>query len=602
MALVMVAAITVIDAALLRLLFLPSQRELQVTLIGDLDTLEVLPDVGRGFFDRDLISVRIEPGVSSVSTGISFTARALELRSPGAPVSGTVGLIRVDGHDFHTGTPFRREHAETVTLTRLPDFSSVVPAWGHLLCLLSAVTMTVAGRAVVVRLGAGTREPVALLSGLGALTVIAGFGWILAAVGNAADVYAALVTPIDNPPYWPISIFEPATPRPRSILIAALIGVCFVPVAHFVLKGARGALPTLLLLAVSTFLATNTMRGMEAGFSQPLTDVHAFTHDAAAVDDAWQFLATFNDVQWQLGTHARTHPPGAVLFYYVLLKILDGPMGIAVLVGIVIGIALPGLLFAVGLHFTDRRHALFAALALAAAPATQIYAVHSLDAVIATVFLATVLAALQPNAIWRCGGLLLGLSVAMFLTFGALFLGPVVIMCHRAARLPLWPAGLAATSVGAFYVGIAHLFGFDWLTSLRVASTLENPQGFRLFHAPADFVFTRLEGIAEIATFGGPFLILCCVLGLRLRHPSPALRSLNTVALAGILTLTAMLIAGAFKTGETARACLFVYPYLVLPLAALAARGSLDTRRQLTLVSLLMSQSLFMQLIGDYVW
>ena len=34
-----------------------------------------------------------------------------------------------------------------------------------------------------------------------------------------------------------------------------------------------------------------------------------------------------------------------------------------------------------------------------------------------------------------------------------------------------------------------------------------------------------------------------------------------------------MLASGAFKTGETARACLFIYPFMVWPVAVLADRA-----------------------------
>ena len=61
-------------------------------------------------------------------------------------------------------------------------------------------------------------------------------------------------------------------------------------------------------------------------------------------------------------------------------------------------------------------------------------------------------------------------------------------------------------------------------------------------------------------------------------------------------------LTGAYRTGETARAALFMVPFLVLPIAGRIASmdsGGGDFRRLAAVVFL---QALGMQLVADYWW
>jgi len=67
-------------------------------------------------------------------------------------------------------------------------------------------------------------------------------------------------------------------------------------------------------------------------------------------------------------------------------------------------------------------------------------------------------------------------------------------------------------------------------------------------------------------------------------------------------TLLAMFATGAFRTGETARACLFIYPYLLLPVAAQLDHQQPDASDRRLLVWLVFGQTLLMQTFGGYFW
>lgn len=110
---------------------------------------------------------------------------------------------------------------------------------------------------------------------------------------------------------------------------------------------------------------------------------------------------------------------------------------------------------------------------------------------------------------------------------------------------------------------------------------------------------TRLEGIAELVLFMGPFLLLFCVRGLFNQGPSVGFRQL-TWAVVGSFALA--LAAGAYRTGETARAALFLYPFLMLPVGGELEEIVSQPAGYTKLSAIVFAQALIMQYVGDYWW
>ena len=155
-------------------------------------------------------------------------------------------------------------------------------------------------------------------------------------------------------------------------------------------------------------------------------------------------------------------------------------------------------------------------------------------------------------------------------------------------------------STVAAYLLVSVTLGFNYLESFRIASALENPQGYRLLAEPLDFIVTRLEGIAEILLFLGPYVLLVALCGLVMTRANGRLAVL---ALLGIATLGFMFLTGAFRTGETARAAMIVYPFLVIPVGYFFANREDEYRSSSYLLpSLIFGQTLIMQMVGDYFW
>jgi hypothetical protein len=111
---------------------------------------------------------------------------------------------------------------------------------------------------------------------------------------------------------------------------------------------------------------------------------------------------------------------------------------------------------------------------------------------------------------------------------------------------------------------------------------------------------TRLEGIFEIALFFGPFLGILFWRGLR--QQAQCSLSFRDLVMLALFTLLLMFLAGFFRTGETARICLFIYPYLLLPVAGYFKEIGITLPEKRQIAALVFAQTVLMQLSGLYYW
>lgn len=408
---------------------------------------------------------------------------------------------------------------------------------------------------------------------------------------------------IDPPRYWPFSVFNPREPKPLEWAFAA---GCALAAWAGARRLARSGYPAagVVALGILLGLGTNAVQGVPKGYSYPveggIKGKEQYYHDALQVRDAGDFLRRFNAAQPSLRIHSRTHPPGAVLLYYGLGRATQwqpAVVGVCITVAATLLAAWAVPRFVAGALGAEGPFAGYATLLYLLLPVVQVYYCATLDAVIASLLLAGV--ALYAGGEGRRVALVasLPLTAASFLTFGVAWVVPVLLLVD--AQRKTWkrmPWLLAAPL--AFYGSLYALFGYDHLAALRTASRLENPEGFRLFAEPLTYAFTRLENVAEMLAFLGPFLLLLAVRGLPvLRQDAPRAFALFLVAVG---TLGALFLTGAYHTGETARVCLFLYPYLLLPVLALL-RNAGGRERALPL-GLAFGQALLMQLFGNWFW
>jgi hypothetical protein len=409
----------------------------------------------------------------------------------------------------------------------------------------------------------------------------------------------------DCPTYWPLSIFWFRTPRWKQVLFAVALGVAL----HFImicLSRVKWVLPYVVLIGMALLLGTTAIQGWVRGFELPITGVwkpgFEYYHDAIQIKDALSFLRDYEQVQPNLLVHSRTHPPGAVLSIYLLLKVLGKPAFASVAIAVV-SVCLSCLLLyrIVAAAFGANGFAGYVTLLFMLMPAVQIYYLASIDALIASLLLGVLyLSLFAKPSVWATLGSVFFLFLASSLTFGFVFVvlvlvGFELIRCQGVRR-----SGTALLGLVLIYLLVYRFCGFNYLHSFAIASADQNPQGFRLLVEPANYFFTRLEGIAEIALFLGPFLAALMARGLRMTRKPRS--DLLLLAWLGISTLLVMLLAGVFPTGETARACLFVQPFLIFPIAVYLRETGASDKDQAVLLHLVFTQTLLMQTFGTFAW
>jgi len=349
--------------------------------------------------------------------------------------------------------------------------------------------------------------------------------------------------------------------------------------------------------------------GVDAAFYKPFYETdYQYYHDAIQITNWRAWLSYFNTNQVELLAHSQTHPPFAVLLHYFLLNIGGNKLFILATPFILLSslsiILVWQIMKSLGL---SARQSSQLALLFTVIPAFNIYSAVSLDGIIAmfsTIFLLGMVKIVKrgmnlPGMFLFIGGILL----TNLFTFGGIFL--VATACLTATReiiirkrYGILLALLVSLLAGILsYIAMLHYFAYDHVKAFLTASAIENPHGFRAFYIPLEYFMTRIENVAEIALFLsiGAFALFFHHHHLKLRiydlHDD-----ITSIFLAGVICLLLMFIAGAFKTGETARACLFIYPYLILALRNLQEH----TLRSTIIVAGL--QTIIMQTFGGFFW
>jgi hypothetical protein len=406
-------------------------------------------------------------------------------------------------------------------------------------------------------------------------------------------------------PLWPLSLVMPRVPPEIGYPNASHIATGAASLALFVLalaalQRARYSPVLSTLFGLALILSTTLTHGWQFGLVRASAGVgnmpQDYFQDALRVVSPAQLLREFTDIQPSLAIHSRTHPPGAILAFYLLRQLLHDPavitIAIAALSSVLTALVL-GRLLKEELRGEEIGRVLFLFFLI---PSVQIYYAASLDALIAPLVVGSCLALFgRSPGMWVAAST--SLLLASSLSFGVLFILPVILAFELLSMRRPWRTIFLAGSLAAFYGLLWAVFQFNYLRSFAIATHLENPEGFRLLADTADYLMTRVEDIAEIFIFLGPFLSLILLSRLRASWAASALPRLSLLAAGGFLLL---LLTGAYRTGETARAALFMVPFLILPVAGFVA--ALPDRQYRLLATLLFLQALIMQLAGDYWW
>lgn len=439
------------------------------------------------------------------------------------------------------------------------------------------------------------------------------YGLNLAAFGGALDV----------PVTWPISVFSVHTVwEPRWLFVLVLVGspALFVGLAAVVAR-TDGLVPVG-AAGLALVLATTLLQGPDAGFVAPVAGGYVmdygapgptsgiqYYHDAIAIADPLRFLASYADLQPTLNPHSRTHPPGAVLTFYALSRLFPPALITVVVAVVAVALSAPAV-FALCARVANRTTARYATFLYLLLPSVQVYYAASLDALVAALVVAGVASFVVREDALGALGAAVCLLAASFLTFTAVFAVPLLAAYELTARRRLRRTAAVVGVVALAYAALAAETGFDYVESARVALAVEHAKSTGGVVGAVNYLVTRAEAVAEVVLFFTPYLTWLAVrerrrLAAHLRAAvsgSPFGRPALVLFPAAVLTLLGMLVAGLYYTGETARAALFVYPFLLLPLAAYLDDLRPTGREQFVLAGLVFAQTVAMQVVGFYFW
>jgi hypothetical protein len=190
-----------------------------------------------------------------------------------------------------------------------------------------------------------------------------------------------------------------------------------------------------------------------------------------------------------------------------------------------------------------------------------------------------------------------------FPTFGGLFIiaaGPLYGLLELVMKKNI--RVLLSVLIGVLMLFLCillldKLYNYNHIMAFFKASSLLNPEGFQGFSAPVVYIMTRLESVSEIALFLSIGLMAGLVKEI-LSNPiiSYIKDDLKVFSVAAVTVLFAMFLTGAYHTGETARACLFIYPYILL----LFYKSENILIKDFIIFAAL--QTAVMQTAGNYVW
>jgi hypothetical protein len=423
----------------------------------------------------------------------------------------------------------------------------------------------------------------------------------------------------DCPPYWPISIFYPLRrlPSVSSVVMVILTFLIFLVVIKL-LKKRNYNFVCIILGAIILIGATNLIHGFHEGFIDPLygggeldkisgRPVVEYYHDAIEIGNPLNFLRDYESLQPNLlSLHSRTHPSGAVLVFYFFISIFgDNPGLISFAIGALsISVTLffyRGILKSIN-EYKETNLPEYMSFLLGIIPAIQIYYLATLDALISTCLLGVLYFYLKPNTTKCIIGSSICLFLASFMTFMFVYMLPVIFGFEILKRKRIWKSTSIVFILGLIYFLIFLIFGYNYVNSFKIALSVESEftSGFFLLTDPISYFFTRLESILEIVVFFGPFLIMITVNGLSvLKRKNYDFFLLTILA---ILTLVSMLLLGTFRTGETARICTFILPYLLFPVVAYIEEVKPTQKEKHMLLWLVFLQTILMQFFGFYHW
>jgi hypothetical protein len=362
----------------------------------------------------------------------------------------------------------------------------------------------------------------------------------------------------------------------------------------------------LFVVAVVLVVLGNLSQGdFDTAFLQPFyLKGRQYYADAINITDGSIWLRDFTKNIEHFQLHTKTHPPFVTLLHFWILNVSN--IETLAIIFFAIGcLSFPVFYqILVYLGFEEKRRK-WMLLLFAVIPSVNIYLLVSIDSLVLTatlIFLLGFARIFNQNKIDAVAFLLisLGLILTNLITFSGLFLFAFLgcfsfYFVLKGKWNFVWLSLMTAIVFVMIFVMIYSMTGYDHLNTFLQASHSENPDGFRLLHQPFVYLMTRLEDIGEIFLFLS-FGFLAVFFSKKNGVEVFENQKNNILFFSAVSALSAMLLTGAYGTGETARACLFLVPYFLILLK------DINSDQFRILFYLCLFQTFGMQMIGNFYW
>lgn len=430
------------------------------------------------------------------------------------------------------------------------------------------------------------------------------FVWILIALGN----YWAHTS--GNYPgtgiLFPFSVIYPSNFLMESILY----GVLFLAIGIFsYLKIENINKWALFFICVLMVFLGNMMQGnIDIAFLQPFYyKGRQYYTDAIAIQDwvVWLRDFTLNQENFQL--HTRTHPPFTTLIHYWILELFGGS---------ILGLSLTFFAFSMLSIFLfyeilgyfnfknlDKKRLI---LLFSIIPSFNIYSLVSIDGLVLTLTLGFLLSVSRIMITNKIGFFTIILGSATLIGVNLLSFSGLFLFAF-AGLLCLWGFYtkkyvyfkfllILIINYVLYFYAIYYLLDYNHYEVFYNASKMENPNGFILLHDPKIYFATRLEDICEILLFLSFGYTALLFSKNKAYFPMFQDKNINILFFCAVIALMTMFLTGAYGTGETARACLFIAPFFILLLK------NIHHKTLSILYFLCLFQTFGMQMIGNFYW
>jgi len=423
--------------------------------------------------------------------------------------------------------------------------------------------------------------------------------------------------------YWPIwEMLAIPTIGEATLALSVLLVISLAVAAVYRHTHGSMSFPMVALVGVIAIVLTNLIHGWYTGFVTPIGGALELLVDLPKVISPIDFISRYASLQPTLSVHASTQPPGAVLTIYFLSLLFGSADMIALGLAVIAGLGSAFFIRGIFTKLFDSETAKYAVLLYLLLPAVQVYYLANIYAIVATIAFGTLYFYLHTNRAISYVGTTTCLFLGTFISF--LFVSiPLMLLLYELLRFfhqgsisgmkeSVLHFGVSLQKLIVIGVGLVLVYGllwsvlgFNYISAFLYASSLENPNGFMLFSNPAQYISTRLENVMDILVFFGPVLVALSYRGFQyLRADADETGGgfrKRLLVIAALVALGLLFLTGAPKKGETARICMFILPFLIIPAIEKIRRDDFSERDKLLLLLIVFTQAVVIQLVGFYV-